>query len=211
MQYKIEHLYHKIDEEFGNNDLCFYCDFVFSAPEALTISEYFIPDHLIRKYIEQHYPDFDKYIDRVLTSLDTWGPHTGLTFENLGDEGQHLYYKYAEEYLLQADWIESFYEQQKDNPWHQEMTAAKHAELEEKLEDLGSMASDIKKSTNRSVEFKTKVQRMVRQIAMEVYPEIMDASPEQLKTFRHIFVSDVMRMEDSLEEFLEELEEEEEE
>ncbi|CAN5208762.1 hypothetical protein BH11BAC6_BH11BAC6_00260 [soil metagenome] len=200
MQYSIENLQHFFNDEFGDYALCFTCDFHFKEPHELVIRDYPVSTHLIQQFIKEKKPAFNTYVCKVRGYLDTWGPQTGLTYEALCEEAQQLFYQYTIEYLQQAEWVQKIYENEN----------LQHTQVENfnktgsvKTKGLQSVAPVIKKETTRVVQFKNKLQHALREITLELYPEIMEVGTGDIKELHRLYTDNVLKIQEALNRYME--------
>ena len=70
------------------------------------------------------------------------------------------------------------------------------------MQDVAQVLTDgfvsIKETTNRHRLFCELADRKLREIAVEVFPEITDLDPEELKEFRYFFTDEVTTMSERL-------------
>jgi hypothetical protein len=205
MKYTIENLHYKTDSPLADDLVTFIFDIRFTEPGLLTVNHYHFSYSDALKQLRHDNTPLYGYITRVRRGLDCWGPAEPATLEAMGDEALQQLLDYVQQHLEQAGWIPALYE------WQQQLNnkrdGAQQVHLEKILDTLDATAAAVKMNNSRSNEFKNLVQRMLRKISIEVYPEIANASGEQLRTFQLLFVNDILRTEETLLRFLKEIKE----
>ena len=190
------------DDAFVN----FYFMLTFTEPEPLG-TETLFPYRQLLWYIKEKNAAFYNYIKEVREGLDNWGPEELGTIEALGDEGIGLLYSMLEQYLLSCNWMSSFYNTELERSKH---SITRQTDEKERaadiVEDWQEMAEAVFSDQKRYRIFCKLVEKEARRIAIEVYPELLDANKEQMKAFKYIFVDGIMKMHDDLSEHLDTLE-----
>lgn len=194
MRYTIQNLSHTV-HDLDDNIVIFHFDIHFTEPENLVVKKYFLDYSMVASYIGQKHPDFYNYLKSVHSSIDHWGPCEDKLFEEMGEEALQQLYGFAEEYLLQADWVPELYGREKK---FRSETPQKKAEVQQQAKkvvaDLGSGKESMKAAQRKYYLFCETVEKQIRQTAAEVYPELVDGDAEQLKEFKYMFVSDIQAM-----------------
>lgn len=183
----------------------FYFDVIFTEPEPLT-AHTFYPFASLMKYIQKAHTEFYSYIEEVQAGIDDWGPKERQTMEALGEEAIGLLYSYLEEYLLSCNWMEAFYKQQIENSKHsltrQIIEAEKATDIFKKLE---TGAINMFNEQKRYRQFCRLVEKEAMRIAVEVYPELLDANQELMKNFKYVFTDGIIKMHDDLTDHLDQI------
>ncbi|HLG33903.1 MAG TPA: hypothetical protein VI757_03400 [Bacteroidia bacterium] len=204
MTYSIHNLHHKphdLDDDF----LYFYFDIHFSEPEELLVKNYFLPLDWLLPWLEKEHPGFHKYYKDTRTGLEVWGTAEILTVEAMGEEAVQQLYAFAEEYLLACDWVQGLFTREKENRSKTPEEQRKQQQQAKKVyEELSSFGPAMKRSRSRYYRFCEAVEKRIRQMALEVYPEIANLEPAQLKEFRYLFVRDIQSMQSKLEKLVRE-------
>ena len=201
MQYSVSNIRYETMEE-DDAFVYFYFTITFIKPEPL-VTETFIPYRNLSDYIKSNYAAFYNYIKEVRESLDTWGPDELETIEALSNEGIALLYSYLEEYLLTCNWMEDFYNKELERSKHSITRQIDDVErAADALEDLQDSAESAFNEQKKYRQFCKLVQKEARRIAVEVYPELLDANKEQMKVFKYIFVDGIIKMHDDLSDHL---------
>ena len=197
--HNISHRSHPLDEHYVD----FHFDVHFTEPEERRVKNYFYGYGQLMHYLRKNYPDFAKYLESVRTSIDAWGPCEHRIMQEMGDEALEQLYQYLEEYLLQADWIPQLFEMEKirrSQPPQQQINTQKAAE--KVFTDLDSHRISMQFSQRKYYKFCETVEKQIRQTAVEVYPELMECNPEQIKEFKYLFVSEIQAMQSKIEKHL---------
>jgi len=194
MKYTIQNIIHH-SSDFDDDYLDFKYDIHFTEPEEIYINHYYYSLNRLLPYLEEKHPAFYKYYTDTRSSLDIWGRGERRTIEAMGEEAMHQIYGYLEEYLLCCDWMEGlFYHQKKMQSESPQEQQKNHEEVSVAFKDLSEDVLDIKKIQSQYIRFCETVEKKIRQTALDVYPEIADLEPEQLKKMQHLFVGDIQSM-----------------
>lgn len=181
-----------IDDEivFFNFDICY------TAPTEETISG-FVTFDTLKLYIKRAQPKLYEYIENTKDSLDLWGPAEASTIEALGEEALTQLHEHLLDYLKEINYAEDHYE------WWQNLQKSDIGASEQSLvDDLSPMIAASRYEEKRYRNFCQKTERAIREIAMEVYPEITDLEPEQLLKFKYLFVNQIMEMQERIDDLL---------
>lgn len=192
--YNITAMPHDIDDDI----IHFEFDVDVTEPERFTFS-YFYPFNYLLKYIKETDFAFYKFITETRNSLDMWGPAETQTVQALGEEGIKQLYKALEECFDKNEYIakDFAYFKRLSHP-----TPKQTQEYKKKFEVLSEGVPAIKESTNKSRQFCNQVQKNLRDIAFNVYPEIADLPSEKLIEFKRLFVNEILQIKERLETFL---------
>jgi hypothetical protein len=193
MNYTIHSISHHISA-FDDDAIDFKYVIHFTEPEEMQVNYHYDLSMLLN-FIRDKHPAFYEYYKTTKTSIDTWGPAERQTLDAMGDEAVEQIYRHLEEYLLTCDWMGRLYEQQQQIKKMSADQHIKHAEGAAKVvKTLSHQINPIKNETMRSRMFCNAVDKKLREIAVEIYPEITNLDPEQLKEFRYFFTNDIMSM-----------------
>lgn len=177
-----------IDDEiiFFNFDVCY------TAPTEETISG-FIPFHRLKEYLRQRQPSLYDFIESTRTSLDLWGPAEASTLEAMGEEAMAQLQEHLLAYMEETNYAQLHYE------WWQNLQKPRSSERTHEIAtDLGSLIEESRDTMKRSRAFCQKAERSVREIAIEIYPEIADLDPEKLLKFKNLFVNQIVEMQERI-------------
>ena len=201
MKYTIHNVQYEADS-FDKDYVHIRFDVHFTEPEILKASHSVNLQYVLH-YIRAHDQPLYQYFEDTRNSLDRWGPAETETLETLGGDAIERIYYYAEQYLLSCDWMPRLFEQRKQ--W-QSYTPGKQMQHERKVTRLVSEMdkgkSEFQNSIYRNRKFCEKTSKSLRDIALEIYPEIADMKPEALKEFKHLFVSEIISMSSKLEKLM---------
>jgi hypothetical protein len=202
MKYTIRNISHG-PHDMDDDVVFFEFEVHFTQPEIMQVNYFYDLGKLLRT-LQHTQPDFYTYYKKTRSSLDKWGPAEVQTLEAMGPEAINQVYQFLEDYLLTCDWVPTLLEREKqilnmtpDQQKQQQETAAKVAE---KLSALAS--PEMKRATNRDRLFCEQASRKMRDVALEVYPEITNLEAEELKEFKHLFTREIMSMQEHLEKLL---------
>ncbi|MGE0636056.1 MAG: hypothetical protein AB7G44_16115 [Bacteroidia bacterium] len=202
MKYTIRNISHG-PHDMDDDVVFFEFEVHFTEPETIQINYFYDFGRLLRT-LQTTQPDFYNYYKKTHSGLDKWGPAETQTLEAMGDEAIKQVYQFLEDYLLTCDWIPTLLEREKqfrnltpDQLQKQQEAAVK---VSEKLSALAS--PEMKRATNRDRLFCEQASRKMRDVALEVYPEIANLEAEELKEFKHLFTREIMSMQERLEKLL---------
>jgi hypothetical protein len=202
MHYTISNISHK-SHDLDEHTVYFDFDVNFIEPEPAVVVKYHYGYGQLMHYLKTAHPEFAKYLESVRSSIDGWGPCQHKVMAEIGEEAQEQLYQYLEEYLLQADWVPKLLEWHKNllnqTPQQQEKTEQAAKKI---VKTLGGNRQAMMLSQKRYFKFCETVERQIRQTAVEVYPELMEGSPEQIKEFKYLFVSEIQAMQSKIEKML---------
>ena len=197
MKYTIANITHASMEE-DDAIINFYFNVLFTEPEPLA-THTFYPFSSLMIYVRSAHPDFYAYINEVQRTLDDWGPKETATMEAIGGEGVNLLYSYLEEYLLSCNWMESFFQQQLEQSKQSITRQEDEAErAEDVFNELQEGAETMFNEQKRYRKFCRLVENEAMRIAVEVYPELLEANQKQMKGFKYIFTNGIIKMHDDL-------------
>jgi len=121
----------------------------------------------------------------------------------MGEEAMQQIYGYLKEYLLFCDWMEGlFYHQKKMQSGSPQEQQKIQEEASVVFKDLSEGVPDMKRAQSRYIRFCETVEKKIRQTALEVYPEIADLEPEQLKKMKYLFSDDIRSMQEKISKLL---------
>ena len=202
MRYKINNIRHERHES-DDDTIYFYFGVQFSEPEELYIKEYFLPYSTLLVFIRDKYPDFYQYIEQTRRSIDGFGPCEARTMEAIGEDAVQRIYVCLEEYLSGCGWLEElFYHYKKLQNKTPEEQIKYQQDAEKAYKELSEMDSGMRESQNRYRNFCETVTKEIRKTATDIFPEIAELEPEQLKEFKYLFVSDIQSMHEKIEKLL---------
>lgn len=127
-----------------------------------------------------------------------FGPAETQTLKVIGDEAVNQLYVYLEEFLLGSYKMKDIFAWKKNcaaNPEKSELSSVKKQEL---CKSLSEDTSGMKKAINRDRDFCNASKRKLHEIALEIYPEIPNLQPNQLKNFKYIFDREIINMSEKL-------------
>ena len=128
------------------------------------------------------------------------------TIEAIGDEALNQLYFFFETHIRSLTYINKIFEKEKKRrnqpieDLEKEINDAK--EIFESLSDSGNGMNERMKLYRK---FCQTVEKNIRNIAFEVYPEIADLEADKILEFETIFVRDIQSMHEKLENLLSEL------
>jgi hypothetical protein len=202
MKYTIRNISHG-PHDMDEDQVFFEFEVHFSEPEKIQVNYFYDFGRLLRT-LEHTQPDFYTYYKKTRSSLDKWGPAEVQTLEAMGPEAINQVYQFLEDYLLTCDWVPTLLEREKQirnmTPDQQKQQQEAAAKVVEKLSALAS--PDMKKAINRDRLFCEQASRKMRDIALDIYPEIANLEAEELKEFKHIFTYEIMSMSDHVQKLL---------
>lgn len=190
--YNIKATPHDVDDDIIN----FEFDVDVSEPEKFSFS-YFYPFDKLMGYIEKSNPRFYKYIESTRDNLDLWGPAETQTVNALGEE------EISQLHTALMECVEKFI--YKDLAFYKRLTRTDHQQRDrykQKLEKFSEMEKEIKQSANKSRRFCQQVERAIRDTAVNIYPEIAELPAEKLLKFKHLFVNEILQMDNKIEKLL---------
>jgi hypothetical protein len=179
-------------------------DIHFTAPETTVIDSSYPFDKFLR-YLEKTQPAFATYLKKVRQGLDKWGPMEKTLLDSVGEEAIAQVYGYLELYLKETNHAPAAFEHYKKRWADNQKNAAKNnEELVELLAEMDETAKGVKEYQQRYRRFCELAQRHMRDVALEMYPEIADLEPEKLKAFKNVFVHEIIKMHERIEQLLKE-------
>ncbi len=191
---------HDLDDEvvFINFDIHY------TSPEAMTLSSFYSYSRF-ENYLHRVQPAFFEYLTKVRNSLDLWGPREKTLLDTIGEEAVAQLYLFLSHHLEEINFAQEEFEHRKKMRSKTPQEAKNNQEqLTGMLADLKDSASGMKEYQQRYRNFCEKAQRQMRNIALEVFPEITDLEPEKLKAFKHLFVDEIIKMHDSVRKLMKE-------
>jgi len=198
MKYTIQNIRHQ-SHDMDDDVIYFYFDIQFSEPEELLIKNYFLPYSRLLVFIRDGHPELYQYIEGTRRSIDGYGPCEARTIEAMGEDALPQLYACLEEYLLGCDWMEKLFIQEKELQSQAPREQIKQKEnAAEVFRKLSEGESEIRASQNRYRNFCETVTKEIRKTATDIYPEIAELEPEQLKEFKYLFVRDIQSMQEKI-------------
>jgi len=177
----------------------FYFEIHFTEPEQLNVKFFEDLSTVVRWTYDTH-RDFYDYYTKTHSSLDLWGPAEPQTLEAIGEEAVKQLYVYLDEYMQSRPWIDKVFEQEKNLSRMSTGEQVKHQQQAAQVfNKLSEGVGDMKRATHRDRKFCQTAQQKLRETAFEVYPEIANLEPEQLKEFKHFFTNEILSMSRRLE------------
>jgi len=196
--HNITHASHNVDK--GIVVISF--DLHFTKPEKMILEVTLLYKELLR-FIEKEDKPFGKYLDSVRRSIDPHKPCEHLVFENMGDEAIRKVYEYLELYLRKGKGGEKQFKRAKK---FGHFTPEQTDEMQDKLSWLmDSMKYNENRlggeNNERLFRFIEMAKKQMNDIALEIYPEILDANQRKLLQFQLLFIKEVFSMQKRVELF----------
>ena len=177
--------------ELDDDIISFMFRLHFTEPDEMTVGYFCTMDDLLQ-YLEVKHPAFFDYYERTNISLDKWGPAETQTLEALGPEALDQLYEYLKEYVAQSEIPKWAYDM---GLRMREVKPEEHEKQAKAMQNMAQIITDgfvnIKSTTNRHRLFCELADRKMRELALEIFPEISNLHPEDLKEFRYFFVDEI--------------------
>ena len=74
------------------------------------------------------------------------------------------------------------------------------------MEELEEMVNEMAIAQKRYYQFCETIERKIREVAAEVYPELLEGNTQELLDFKYMFVSDIQHMQNKIEKVLQQRE-----
>ena len=192
-------------EPFDLDDemVTFYFD-IYSADTNQFLVKYFLSFDELLQFISIKHKDFFNYWEATRKSTGLWGQAETTTLATIGTEANKQIFAFLEEYMAQNEKIidnevDKTQELISDVSFQKEIY---HKELELLFEDLKASAATINEANKKYRKFCQTLEKKAREIALEIYPEIADLNPDQLRQFEHLFVNEIISMQSKIEELI---------
>ncbi len=198
MKFTIENFRWSKSDPFGDDAVVF--DFDVKTDEEMPYEfPGFIQFSTLRQFLNETNPELVEYIAKVRSNIIGWGPKESLVLnELLGDEID--FEKLVYDLFERKGWFESEMERWKklrSMPKEDHKQAVQFVEKIEKLAEQAKMDGPKNK-----YEFIESVDKAAHEIALRIYPEILDWGEEAAKEFTHLFQRELMGMDEKLDNFV---------
>lgn len=203
MEYTISTLRHQLSD-FDQETMLFWFEVHPKEQEDLAPFPYFVHlSDVLYALRDKNHPFYD-YYNSVRNGLDHWGPSDAATLEALGDEAVAQLYEHAEAYILQLPYMDKVLEQERkiQSEKRPSQSMARSLQAEKVHREMSTGLSEMQKEQQRYYLFCETVSRFLRETAVNVYPELLDAEPEQIRELQHLFNRDIISIHDKLDDLL---------
>jgi len=201
MQYTIQNIQHE-PHDLDDEIIFFQFEVHYQSPTPL-ISHHSCHLENLLNYLKIKQPTFYAFWEHTRVSLELWGPAHQSTINAIGSEAIEQLYGYLVDYYKDNDYLESDYERVKANAERTvEQQITDMEKLEAKLKEIDEKHHGIKNEQNRYRQFCKQAEIKLREVSLEVYPEIAEMEPEQLRAFKHLFETEIMHIHTKLEKLL---------
>jgi hypothetical protein len=206
MKYTIENLNFTTENDLETDVVTFYFDVHFTQPATLWVRKQSFGLYNLLPIIKTKSPDIHAYYKKTRSSLDEWGPAEATTLNAMGEEAVNQILKIAQQFFEEADWVADLYEWQLriDEMSQLPDAAEKEQARIKKIGELAAQMPALKIKNEKSNLFKKEVNNKLRETVVELYPEILEADPEQIRKLKGLFIKEILGMEKTLQLYLKE-------
>ncbi|MCX6350901.1 MAG: hypothetical protein NTX03_03455 [Bacteroidetes bacterium] len=202
MRYTIHNIRHKASSFDDDDYALFEFDVHFAEPEELWIKNYFVDFDWVHAYIKTVNPEFYDYIYKIRRGLDRWGNRAYLVLQAMEEEAIEQMYKYTVDYMATVDFLEKSFEQRIAlRNQHPIDTIEQQMGMQEVIRAEKKAGIEEVFSNKRYYKFCETLEKQIRELAVEVYPDILDLPADKLVEFKRLFVRDIQALHERLGKF----------
>lgn len=194
MEFRIKNFTWDNNGLFGEDMVCF--NFDIETDDGFSFTS-FIHLRTLHEHLNEHNPALSAYMDSVRNGIVKWGPAEGVLMRELN--GEVDFEKITTELFEQKGWFVSGYERFKQMA---AMPKEEHKKVQRMVGEMERGQKSLHNSTKEYYEFCETADKILHELALKMYPEILDMDEVQLKKFRYLFYNEIVAMQKRLKELL---------
>lgn len=146
-----------------------------------------IPFYRFTNYLREHKPADAAYFSRLRSSINGFGPEETVVVRLATEEGYDIE-KAVIEYMQSGNL------RNKLIPVDTKQSLASNEGLAQKMEQLDSLAQELKPFNLRDIAFKDEIMELLNKKVVEIFPEIINSRPEYITELKSLLIDHVLNL-----------------